>query len=142
MTTDELLPKVMQYFRPGVLAVFHSQSDKYEVWTDEFSGEVRIRDTYSDPQDGTDRESRLSVAFGFRMARNGDRSIAVWAPDLAKASDDEKRIWAGFSLKDEDWHLAPIPGLKSGWRGTSKATGAFWTARSHACIRWSVRSTP
>lgn len=105
MTTEDLLPKVMRYFRPGVLAVFHSQSDKYEVWTDEFSGEVRIRDSYSDPQDGTDRESRLSVAFGFRMARNGERAIAVWAPDLAKASDDEKRIWAGFSLRDED--MAP-----------------------------------
>jgi hypothetical protein len=102
MTTEELLPKVMRYFRPGVLAVFHSQSDKYEVWTDEYSGEVRIRDCYSDPQEGTEGESRLSVAYGFRMARNGERSVAVWAPDLAKASDDEKRIWAGFPLADED----------------------------------------
>lgn len=107
MTKDELLEHLMRYYRADVLTLFLGQSDKYEVWTDDFSGEVRIRDNFKDQQQGTDEESLLSVAFGFRGCRNGDRAIAVWGPDFDKASESERRVWAGFQLDESDLSEAP-----------------------------------
>lgn len=98
---------LMRYYRATVLTVFLGEPDKYEVWTDDFSGEVRIRDSFQVSQEGTDEKSRLSVAFGFRTCRGGERAIAVWGPDFDKASENEKRIWTGFQLDEADLPDAP-----------------------------------
>ena len=107
MTKDELLEHLMRYYRADVLTLFLGKPDKYEVWTDDFSGEVRIRDSFNDQQQGSDEESLLSVAFGFRSCRNGDQAIAVWGPDFDKASENERRAWTGFQLDEPDLSEAP-----------------------------------
>jgi hypothetical protein len=86
MSKDELLCNRMRYYKPAVLAMFHHESDKYVIHTDEFEGDVRIRDAYHDPNAGTDDESHLNVSFGFRACRNGEWVVAAWMPDLDKAS--------------------------------------------------------
>lgn len=97
MPDDALLRKLMLYFRPGVLAMFHNESDKYAIQTDEFEGSVRIRDSYSGAAD----ECYLSVEFGFRACKNGEWAVAAWGPDLAKATEGERILWIGFQL-DQD----------------------------------------
>ena len=41
MTNDDFLRNLMRYYRAKVLTVFLGEPDKYEVRTDDFSGEVR-----------------------------------------------------------------------------------------------------
>ena len=109
MSKDELLSNLMRYYRPSVLAMFHNQSDKYVIQTEEFEGTVRIRDSYRDPQDGTENESWLNVSFGFRASRDGEWAVAAWGPDLAKASNNERKLWSGFQMDERALAVAHDP---------------------------------
>jgi hypothetical protein len=73
---EELLQRLMYYFQPDVLAVFHSRPDKYRLETDDFSGHVEISNTFQDPLNGTKDASRLSVDFGLRKNQEAARRQA------------------------------------------------------------------
>src|SRR5260370_40233499 len=53
--------RLFYYFRPDVLSVFHNRPDKYAIETDDFWGDVRIRDGYFHPS--TAKRSRLGEPF-------------------------------------------------------------------------------
>jgi hypothetical protein len=101
MPNDEILRHVMRYYRPAVLAMFHSQADKYTIHTDEFEGEVRVRSSHYALHEGTDNQSYLNVGFGFRACKNGEWAVAAWGPDLNRASADEQQLWSGFQIDDD-----------------------------------------
>jgi hypothetical protein len=93
----------MKYYRPAVLAMFYNQPEKYEIQTDEFEGSVCIRSTYyAKYGENASDVIYLKVDFGFRACRNGDWAIAAYAPDLNQASSDERQLWLGFEIGNEE----------------------------------------
>ena len=124
----------LRYFHSDVLAMFHNQSEKYSIKTDEFEGKVRIRDGYCDERVNV----YLNVSFGFRAARGGEWAVAAYAPDLAKASPGEERKWTGFEIDNEQgfvlaydrvgmhFQAQPVPDWKlgsSGWPNRKTGSG-------------------
>src|SRR5450755_4695597 len=93
--------RFMQYYKPGVLAQFQSQSDKYEISIDEFEGEVRLTRQYYREAEQRNEEAWLSVAFGFRRCKNGEWAVAAYLPDLVRSSADEQLPWSGFRLHED-----------------------------------------
>src|ERR1039457_2762663 len=90
----------MHYYRPAVLAMFQSQSDKYDIKTDEFEGKVHITQRHYREAEDRDENCWLDVAFGFRACSNGEWAVAAYWPDLEKASPEEQRFWTGFEIPE------------------------------------------
>ena len=81
--------------------MFYNQPEKYSMQTDEFEGRVRIREGYVDPTDDSPDSAYLNVSFGFRSCKNGEWAIAAYEPDLARSSPEERRLWSGFEIADD-----------------------------------------
>jgi hypothetical protein len=96
----------LRYFRLAVLAGFHNEPEKYAIRTDEFEGSVRA--LASD-------EHYFHVRFGFRACTNGGSAVVVYAPDLAKASDQVSRVWGGFEIFDSAELLHPADARFQKW---------------------------
>jgi hypothetical protein len=90
--------------------MFHQQSEKYSIKTDEFEGEVRTRDGYYEEKD-----VYLNVAFGYRASADGEWAVAVYAPDLANASPAEERKWIGFEILGEEGFIADDSRFQKWW---------------------------
>ena len=99
--------RVMRYYRAGVLAVFQSQAEKYNITIDEFEGKVQLTYSYYREAEARGESCYMNVAFGFRACRDGEWAVAAYAPDLAKASPDEQQIWTGFLLGEEAFPEGP-----------------------------------
>jgi hypothetical protein len=91
----------MRYYRAGVLAMFQSQSDKYDITIDEFEGRVQVTNHYYEEAARRGEECYLNVSFGFRACLNGEWAVAAYGPDLEKASPEEEMLWRGFRLDDD-----------------------------------------
>lgn len=91
----------MRYFKPGILAIFQNQSEKYEIQIDEFEGTVKLTEGFCREAEERGDAPWLSVAFGFRASQSGEWAVAAYGPDLAKASLDEQQPWAGFQMAEE-----------------------------------------
>jgi hypothetical protein len=63
---------MMRYYQSAVLAMFQSQSEKYDLRIDEFEGSVQLTDRYYREIEERKERTWLSVAFGFRACRNGN----------------------------------------------------------------------
>jgi hypothetical protein len=93
--------RFMHYYRAGVLAMFQSQSEKYDISIDEFEGKVQLTDRcYREAEERNER-CWLSVAFGFRARKNGEWAVAAYRPDLEGASIEEQQPWSGFRLEED-----------------------------------------
>jgi hypothetical protein len=91
----------MRYYRAGVLAMFQSQTDKYDITIDEFEGRVQVTNHYYEEAQRRGEECYLNVSFGFRACLNGEWAVAAYSPDLEKASSEEETLWRGFRLGDD-----------------------------------------
>ena len=92
---------LLRYFHSDVLAMFHQQSEKYSIKTDEFEGQVRTRDGYYEEKD-----VYLNVSFGYRASTDGEWAVAAFAPDLANASPGEEQKWTGFEILGDEGFVA------------------------------------
>ena len=92
--------RFVRYYKAGVLAMFQSQSEKYDICIDEFEGKVQLTDRFY--REARERNERcwLSVEFGFRACKNGEWAVAAYRPDLENASFEEQQPWSGFLLED------------------------------------------
>jgi hypothetical protein len=91
--------------------MFHTQSEKYSISTDEFEGNVRIRDGYG----GEQSDPYLNVSFGFRGCISGEWAVAAYVPDLAKASPGEAQLWSGFEILGEDGFVSDDRRFQKWW---------------------------
>jgi hypothetical protein len=98
---------LLDFFKADVLALYVNQPDRYAVHTDYFSGHVETSSEHYQRVAGQSRQTLLDIKFGFRTLLSGDLALAVWMPDLAKASLDERTKWAGFKVSKDA--LAPEP---------------------------------
>lgn len=93
----------MRYYRPGVLAMFQSQSDKYDITIDEFEGRVQIASRHYEEAERRGEKCYLNVSFGFRACHNGEWAIAAYGPDLDKATPEEEVLWRGFRITENSF---------------------------------------
>ena len=103
MTKDELQDaarRMVLYFEPGVLAAYRQESHRYDVRTDNFEGEIRIRsDFYAGLTEEQQSEYLVTAQFGFRAMADGTLAVAVWGPDvIEKTSEAQRGKWAGFQI--------------------------------------------
>jgi hypothetical protein len=106
--------RFMRYYKSGVLASFQSQSDKYEVWIDEFEGKVQVTTQYYREAEKRNEKSWLNVAFGFRQCKNGDWAVAAYLPDLAESSMDEQLPGVAFASMRQLFQMNRMRALRSG----------------------------
>lgn len=92
---------MMHYYRSAVLAMFQSQSEKYDLRIDEFEGKVQLTDRYYRECEERNERCYISVAFGFRACKNGEWAVAAYGPDLDQASSDEQQLWIGFRIEED-----------------------------------------
>ena len=93
---DDIPQEKVNFYSAEMLAVYASQPDKYSVETDYFSGTIKTADRYDQEIAANNQNSILSIRFGFRTKVRGDLALAVWMPDLQRASEDEFAKWHGF----------------------------------------------
>jgi hypothetical protein len=104
MPYDARLDDIIGYFEPTILAAYRAESDKYEVKTDYFEGEVRITTPYYESLPESERNAAyVSVKFGFRTLANGVLALAVYLPDLVDHSEGHVPRWRGFLLQQPAW---------------------------------------
>ena len=92
---------MMHYYRSAVLAMFQSQSEKYDLRIDEIEGMVQLTDRYYRECEERNERCYISVAFGFRACKNGEWAVAAYGPDLDQASSDEQQLWIGFRIEED-----------------------------------------
>ena len=100
MPYDPVLDQLIAYFDMAVLAQYRAQPDKYRVLTDNFSGEVKLTESYYRKSDDADY---IRVRFGYRTLKSGDVVIAAFAPDLVKGSAGHAAKWRPHLLQSAEW---------------------------------------
>ncbi len=94
---------MLGYFNQQVLASYRAESEKYELKTDSFEGQVTLTRSYSaELERAGDTDRYLDVRFGYRTLETGDLAIVVWRPDIFTASK-HLSSWRGFHLEDPCW---------------------------------------
>jgi len=97
------------FFDAAILALFQSQSDKYQLSTDYFEGSIKIRSDYYERLSEAERESTyINVSFGFRRRTNCELAVAIWLPDLSNVRSEPERLkWLAFHLQEDAFPREP-----------------------------------
>ncbi|MCK4312450.1 MAG: hypothetical protein KAW88_06925 [Candidatus Cloacimonetes bacterium] len=91
--------ELFEFYNIDILSVYQNRPDKYEVYTDNFEGRISIRDDYYETLSQEERFN-INVQFGYRTKKDGELVLAVYLPDLRKASSVEKEKWIGHKFDD------------------------------------------
>jgi hypothetical protein len=104
MPFDPRLEDIIGYFELTVRAGYHAESDKYEIDTDHFEGELDISgEYYSQLSEDQYEVEKVRVRFGYRTLKNGDLKIAAFLPDFRDCAEAHVHRWAAFQVRSADW---------------------------------------
>ena len=96
MSDNFVRDKLIGFFETDVLASYENNPHKYELNKGSFEGELETRWTYLESSGRQDEDIR--VRFGYHSKQDGELCLAVFLPDLAKASKIEQRKWHPFMI--------------------------------------------
>ena len=95
-----VLHMIIGFFEADVLSLYESKPDKYELHTDFFEGVLKTTDTYfSELESFGKQDESISIRFGYHSKKDSTLCIAVYLPDLARASEIEQRKWEPFKIE-------------------------------------------
>ena len=96
MSDNFVRDKLIGFFETDVLASYENNPHKYELNKGSFGGELETRWTYLESSGIQDED--IHVRFGYHSKQDGELCLAVFLPDLAKASKIEQRKWYPFMI--------------------------------------------
>ena len=96
MSDNFVRDKLIDFFETDVLASYEDNPHKYELNKGSFGGELKTRWTHLESSGRQDEYIR--VRFGYHSKQEGELCLAVFLPDLAKASKIEQRKWHPFMI--------------------------------------------